>query len=173
MIGLLVKKIGYFNYCKEYQNRKEVFDEWIKFNNSILQHVKGSELNKDSISILVEIILDKILRIVESNCVTTDIFDSFSPQLKVFEVCHRNDPQFSLIKDIINLEWAYKDKPYCIIYRGIQKYKDENAKFPATCKFEAKGFPSFKKLSIASVVDNGSQYPLTLSYSDGVFWWFL
>jgi hypothetical protein len=71
--------------------------------------------------------VNSILSIVESNKVNTDIFESFGPQLRVFKTIHQHDPQLSLIKNIINMEWAFKDKPYCVIYRGVEtSYRDND-----------------------------------------------
>ncbi|WP_028387699.1 hypothetical protein [Legionella fairfieldensis] len=149
------KNIGYYKYCKDYLNREEVINEWIQFNNIISIYLTHYKLAENSFYALIEEMVNSILNIVKSNKINTDIFESFGPQVKIFEIIHQYDPQLFLIKNIINLEWAFKDKPYCIIYRGVE--------------FESKGFPDFKKMNIGYVINQEKQRPLTLSYSDGIF----
>lgn len=164
------KNIGYYKYCKDYLNREAVINEWIQFNDIISTYMTNYELNENSISVLIEEMVNSILSIVESNKVNTDIFESFGQQLSIFKTMHQQDPEFSLIKNIINLEWAYKDKPYCVIYRGVEtSYRDNDLNPLISSKFESKGFPDFKKMNIGYVTKQGKHHPLTLSYSDGIF----
>lgn len=159
--------IEYYKYCKDYLNRDAVINEWIQFNYIISTYMKNYELNENSIPVLVEKMANSIFSIIESNKANTDIFESFDQQSNMFKIIHKLDPQLSLIKNIINLEWSFKDKPYCVIYRGVETSYGDNPLISS--KFESKDFPDFKKMNIGFITNQEKQHPLTLSYSDGIF----
>lgn len=160
----------YYNYCKNYLNRMEVFNEWIKFNDAVLSYM-GSEfydLKENLISILVDQTVTRIIKIAEvalaDNYLVT--FDTIKTQLLYFKQYSSQDPQFSLIKDIINLEWTFKDKPFSVVYRGVSKTEKKSN---SSQEYKVPGYPNLNKIDRESRMVSGKKHPHMMSYSDGVF----
>lgn len=137
----------YYQYCYDYINKKEVFAVWQKVNAFILPYLKNIEITEKSISSLVKQLFDEIAQIIRTNLNNHESFDIFANTSR-FMLKLPSDAITAEATKIIQFEWASKDKPYHLIYRGTL---------------------DFRKSERGYYNENNQPKAVSLSYSDGLF----